>query len=84
MSSTTLEIIDYDTLRPLPLVKAFAPSYSQRPTCRKHTYWTKRDSLTARNAAFNRRHKRPEFLRAYACHHCQGWHLTHQPLRTDV
>lgn len=45
--------------------------------CAKCVYPSKRDALTALNAALKRRRHRPECLRAYPCAACNGWHLTH-------
>jgi hypothetical protein len=47
----------------------------------KIRYPDKKAARTAINCALRRRRKRPETLRAYACPFCEGWHLTHQPLR---
>lgn len=47
--------------------------------CGKHRYPSKKDALTAKNAALKRRHNRPKQLRAYPCPQCRGWHLTHLP-----
>lgn len=68
--------LDYAALRP---VSPFSAIVRSRPVrrCKKHTYLSKRDALTARNAALHRRHHRPDFLRAYPCAECCGWHLTH-------
>ena len=74
--NATNHVSDYFTFTPLSLF-TFASERTTRRRCGKHTYRTKRDALTARNAAFQRRRHRPEYLRAYACEHCCGWHLTH-------
>lgn len=70
-----LTVLDYATLRPAPLFPTSRPQPIFR--CQKKVYPSKRDALTARNAAFQRRHHRPDYLRAYPCSVCQGWHLTH-------
>jgi hypothetical protein len=68
--------LDYASLRPFSPFGEFTPSVNAR-RCKKRTYMSKRDALTARNAALQRRHHRPDFLRAYPCAECCGWHLTH-------
>lgn len=49
--------------------------------CSKRTYSDKRNALTAINARTTgrrgNRRNRPTFLRAYYCHDCRGWHLSH-------
>ena len=51
--------------------------------CRdKRAYLSKRDALTAINAAWKRpqRRNRPKTpIRAYYCPACSHWHLTHAP-----
>ena len=48
-----------------------------RPGCNKTVYPDKRSAQTAINRALKR--GRCEFLRAYPCERCRGWHLTRQP-----
>jgi hypothetical protein len=45
--------------------------------CDKHRYPSKRDAITAiNNRIRGHQRKRPEYLRAYPCPACRGWHLT--------
>lgn len=52
--------------------------------CHKRQY-SKRDAQTMVNqrtrGRSRYRHNRPDFLRAYHCPNCNGWHLTHQEKR---
>jgi hypothetical protein len=46
--------------------------------CGKNRYPDKKSARTALNACLRQRgrHGRPEWLRAYHCPDCLGWHLT--------
>lgn len=77
METTTSASLELNPALLLPRL-VFPTGRPSRRMCAKHTYPTKRDALTARNAAFYRRRNRPEFLRAYPCAECRGWHLIHQ------
>lgn len=49
--------------------------------CGKRRYPDKKAAISAINAAWKRRGRgrRPKTeLRAYHCHECGGWHITHQ------
>ena len=54
------------------------PTDSQAMCESKVRYPSKKDAVTARNAALRRRRKRPAQLREYPCPICHGWHLTHK------
>jgi len=53
------------------------PPRFTRPACTKHRYPDKKSALTAINHRLHgHQRNRPEYLRAYPCPDCRGWHLT--------
>jgi hypothetical protein len=57
---------------------------SEQAMCHgKARYSCKKDAVTVAAGAMSRRKNRPKQLRAYACPHCSGWHLTSKPLRSN-
>ena len=48
--------------------------------CDKRSYPDKRAAVSAINALMTaeRRHRRPDMLKAYPCSKCRGWHITHR------
>lgn len=63
----------------------FLPRFNFRvalPVCGKFVYADKKAALSQINRRMEgrqgHRHGRPEFLRAYCCNKCGGWHITHR------
>ncbi len=52
--------------------------------CRKRPFRDKNDAVYALHGIQNKNDDRKKPVRAYQCEHCQQWHLTSEPIDTEL